>query len=265
MRLSLSRPDATIAYSASGPDDAARTLLATHSLTTSRQWEDEAGVLDWSGIAHRGTRLVRFDTRGHGESTGNPDPAQYEWPVLADDLLAVADAVSPQAPIDALGESTGCGTLLWAASRVPSRFRRLVLVIPPTRGPAREQQTQLYLAIADMVELRGMDAWRRMMNAAPLPPLLREGGWSKPRSSGVIEALLPSVLRGAAASVLPDEDALHAIRHPVLVLSWTTDPSHPVETGEYLAEQLPDAELEVASTPDAIRGWGARIADFLAA
>lgn len=263
MQHSLSRPDATIAYSTTGPDDAARTLLATHSLTTSRQWEDEAAVLDWSGVSRRGIRLVRFDTRGHGDSTGNPDPAHYEWPVLADDLLAVADAVSPDAPIDALGESTGCGTLLWAASRMPSRFRRLVLVIPPTRGEAREQQAQLYLAIADTVELRGVDAWRRMVNAAPLPPLLREGGWSKPRSTGVAEGLLPSVLRGAAASILPDEDALRAIRHPVLVLSWTTDPSHPVETGEYLAAQLPHAELEVASTPDAVRGWGARIADFL--
>ncbi len=259
----LDRPGARIAYSSTGPDDAERTVVVTHSLATSRAWEDEAGVFDWTPIAGSGRRVVRFDTRGHGASTGDADDEQYRWPRFAEDLVAVADATAPGRSVDAIGESTGCGTVLWAAVNTPARFRGLVLVVPPTRAQARAEQAELYRAAAALTELRGPEAWQRLVTASTPAPILREGGWARPARLAVHEELIPAVLRGAAANVFPDDEALARITHPTLILAWEADPSHPVETAEHLAGLLPNSTLDIASRPDDVRAWGARAAAFL--
>jgi pimeloyl-ACP methyl ester carboxylesterase len=261
----VDRPGARIAYRGSGPSGAPHTVVVTHALATSREWEDEAGILDWSPVADAGSRLVRYDTRGHGASSGDTATERYTWPFLAGDLLAVADTVSPDRPVDALSESTGCGTLLWAVLTAPHRFRRLALVIPPTRGEARAEQAELYTGAADMIEVLGIDSWRHLVAAAVPPPILQEGGWAKTTRIAVKDDLLPAVLRGAAASTFPDDAALRTIQQPTLILAWDTDPSHPVGTAEHLGRQLPNSTLEIATTPEAIRGWGARAAAFLEA
>ena len=260
----LERPQARIAYS-STPGDAGRTLVVAHSLATSRRWEDEAGVFDWTPVAETGERVVRVDSRGHGDSSGGATDEQYRWPVLAEDLIAVTGAVSPSVPVDALGESTGCGVLIHAAIAAPDRFRRLVLVIPPTMGEARAEQAELYRGAAELIDLRGPEAWQRLLTTATPPQILQQGGWTRPSWIPVRDELVPSVLRGAASSAFPDDDALRSIRQPTLILTWGADPSHPVSSAEHLAELLPAATLEVASTPDEVRGWGRRAADFLRA
>ncbi|MCU1474135.1 alpha/beta hydrolase [Amnibacterium sp.] len=260
----LDRPDVTLAYSSAGPKDADHTMVVAHSLATSRAWEDEVGIMDWSAVAAAGNRLIRFDTRGHGASTGTDDGTTYRWPRLAEDYLAVADSASPDRPIDGLGSSTGCGVLLWAAVAAPRRFRRLVLVVPPTRGEARAAQAQLYLAAAQMIELRGRESWQRVMRVTPPAPILQAGGWTRASGIAVRDHLLSAVLRGAATSIFPDDDQLRAITHPTLILTWDTDPSHPVDTAEYLAERLPNSTLDVATSPDRISGWGRRAAAFIA-
>ncbi|HET6826022.1 MAG TPA: alpha/beta fold hydrolase [Amnibacterium sp.] len=260
----LVRPDATLAYSTEGPADAGRTAVVAHALAVSRKWEDDAGIFDWRAVTEVPARLVRFDTRGHGESTGAPIAEEYRWPALARDLLAVADVVSPDAPVDGVGESTGCGVVLWAAHLSPGRFRRLVLAIPPTYGAARVEQAGLYRAAASMIEVRGIESYQRLQAVAPPPPILREGGWTRASDIAVPDDLLPSVLRGAAGSVLPTDDALAEIDPPTLILAWDADPSHPLTTAEHLVERLPNASVDVARTPEDVRGWGRRAAAFLA-
>ena len=259
----LERPQARIAYSSTA--EAERTLVVAHALATSRRWEDEAGVFDWTPIAETGERVVRIDTRGHGDSSGGTTDEQYRWPGLAEDLIAVTGAVSPSLPVDGLGESTGCGVLIHAVLAAPERFRRLVLVVPPTMGEAREEQAELYRAAAELIDLRGPEAWQRLVTAATPPPILQQGGWTRPSWIPIRDELVPSVLRGAAGSAFPEDDALRTIRQPTLVVTWGTDPSHPVSSAEHLAELLPAATLEVASTPDEVRGWGRRAAEFLRA
>lgn len=260
----LVRPDATLAYSTDGPASAARAAVVAHALAVSRRWEDAAGIFDWRPVVDVPARLVRFDTRGHGESTGAPIDQEYRWPSLARDLIAVADAVSPEAPVDGVGESTGCGVVLWAAHLSPRRFRRLVLAIPPTHGAARVEQAGLYRAAASMIEVRGIESFKRVQAVAPPPPILRDGGWSRASDVAVPDDLLPSVLRGAAGSVFPTDEALAEIGLPTLILAWDSDPSHPIATAEHLAERLPNASVEVAETPEDVRGWGRRAAAFLA-
>jgi pimeloyl-ACP methyl ester carboxylesterase len=260
----LDRPHARIAYGIDGPPGPEGVLVVSHALTTSREYERGVGLFEWAPVADAGRWLVRFDRRGHGESTGRAEVDDYRWPTLADDLLAVAGAVSPDEPVDGLGESTGCILLLRAALAAPERFRRLVLVAPPTAWETRRDQAELYRAAADLVEQRGIDAWVRAASVLPRPPILREGGWQRNPVPALPAELLPSVMRGAADNDLPDPRELAALEHRVLILAWDTDPSHPLSTAERLRDALPNAELEVATTPDGIRGWGERVAAFLA-
>jgi pimeloyl-ACP methyl ester carboxylesterase len=76
--------------------------------------------------------------------------------------------------------------------------------------------------------------------------------------------VLPTVLRGAASSDLPDPDALRALDVPALVLAWSGDPGHPVATAEVLAEVLPRATLHVADDLGSVLAWPDRVAGLLA-
>lgn len=260
----VDRPGARIAYSITGRPSDAPPVLIVNSFMASRHLEETIGVFDWSALPAAGRLLIRFDARGHGESTGGTDEADYRWPELAGDLLAVADAAAASVTLDAVGESTGCGSLLWAVAREPERFRRLVLVIPPTVRDERVQQGEIYRAAASLIELRGADAWSRLVDGFPPVPLLDRGGWARARRIPIAIDVLPSVLRGAAASDLPEEEVLAAMEHETLVLAWTTDQSHPTTSAEYLADVLPNARLEIADEPDQVRGWGELVREHLA-
>jgi pimeloyl-ACP methyl ester carboxylesterase len=254
----LSRPGADLRFHEFG---AGPLLGYSHGIFFSPAVEDSIGVLQWSRLA-RSRRILRYDQRAHGASGGEPDPSRYEWPSLAGDLLAMADHAGRGDAVDWAGSSMGAATLLWAASRRPRRFRRLVVLIPPTVRETRVTAARTYLAGAAMVESQGKDAWVDAVRAFPPPPVLADvPTWRF--DADVPASLLPSVLRGAAATDLPGDDALRTIAHPVLILAWTTDPVHPVSSAELLAQTLPDARLHISGTLEDIRTWPAHIEQFL--
>ncbi|MBU3066017.1 alpha/beta fold hydrolase [Nocardia sp. NEAU-G5] len=256
----LSRPDADLTY-----DDTGRgpVLLYAHGVFMSRAEDERLGVMDWSPVIARGNRLVRYDARGHGRSTGRPVALDYSFAHLADDLLAMADHVQPHAPIRAAGASMGAATLLHAVVRNPDRFERLILIIPPTAWAARRAQASAYSAQADVVAQAGKDALVAAMRNIPAPPALADcPGW--PLLPDVTEALLPSVMRGIGSSDLPDTDALARLQHPALLLTWSEDPVHPTATAEQLHGLLPNSRLHIATTPQDLTDWPTHIAEFLA-
>ncbi len=256
----LQRPRAVLDYSVR-PGGPGPVVVSAHGLTSSREMAAREGLFDWSATSAGGD-LVEYDARGHGRSTGEPVPADYTWSALAGDLLALVDVVSPDAPVDAIGASMGTATVLWAAVLRPDRFRRLVLSIPPTAWDTRAAQAAAYQEEARSVETHGIEPWVRAAAAAPGPAVLGDLNFDPEPS--IPAELLPSVLRGAGASDLPDPSLLARLDHPVLLLPWTTDPGHPVSTAGALARVLPHARLEVAADLTAIHGWGERAAAFLA-
>jgi 3-oxoadipate enol-lactonase len=238
-------------------------VIAAHGMLSSCEVDQRLGF-NWSPIASAGRCLVRYDARGHGRSTGRPRPDDYTWPSLATDMLALRAHVAGTAPVDALGASMGCGTLLHAAVRHPEAFRRLVLVIPPTAWATRAAQATGYRAAADLVEARGIGPFLAAFKAQPLPPVLREDP-SIEFSPSIPESLLPAALRGAALSDLPALEELATLRQPTLVLAWRDDPMHPEVTATSLARTLPDARLVIASNLPSVRAWVQRVLEFLAA
>ena len=208
----------------------------------------------------RDHRVLRYDARGHGESTGSQDPATYTWPALAGDLLLLLEHVAPGEQVHGVGPSMGAATLLHAALRDPARFASLTLVVPPTAWETRDPQRATYLRNADLVEERGLEAFVELGLTAPVVPALAD----VPRTAPAVrEALLPALLRGAAASDLPSLEELATIEAPTLVLAWSEDPTHPVSTAKALDDTLPKTRLVVARTPYGLMAWPSLFADHV--
>lgn len=248
---------------------AGRAFLWGHGLTASRVEEDTTGLLGTWPFPTDEVRRVRYDARGHGASPGPADPAAYGWDELARDQLALAEALDIDAYV-AAGASMGCATALHAAVLAPERVEALVLVIPPTAWASRPGQRALYEAGADLIEQEGLDAFAEVSAQAPPPMLFANLGldWgeqARRRALALDEATMPAVLRGAAASDLPPEEAVAAIDVPALILAWTGDASHPVETAERLDALLPRSELVVADDLRAVLSWPERVVAFVTA
>lgn len=212
------------------------------------------------GRALPGHRVLRYDARGHGGSTGSRSPTAYTWDHLAEDLMALLDHVAPEERVHGVGSSMGVGTLLHAASREAGRFASLTLITPPTAWETRPTQAAAYRVGAEFIEREGLAAFVELRRANPTPPAVAAAAPSEP---AVREDLLPTILRGAALTDLPPIDVLATIEVPTQILAWTDDPTHPLSTAEVLADVMPDSSLAVARTPQAVEAWPAVLRDHV--
>ncbi|MFE3292259.1 alpha/beta fold hydrolase [Rhodococcus sp. NPDC059234] len=231
-------------------DEGGHPVVQLHGLTSSRH-RDRVMELDL-GRGLSGTRLLRYDARGHGRSTGRAVAEDYRWPVLADDLLRLLDHWFPGEQVHGVGPSMGTGTLLHAAVRDPGRFAGLTLLVPATAWQTRAAKADDYRRDAALIEEQGLDAFLGADLAAAHPPATAGAPETVP---DVAEHLLPSLFRGAALSDLPAPDEIATIGAPTTVLAWTDDPAHPVSTAQALVDLLPRATLEVAHTPPDLARW----------
>ncbi|MFJ9598242.1 alpha/beta fold hydrolase [Streptomyces virginiae] len=243
-------------------DDAGSGPLAVyaHGGFVSQAVEQRMDLFDWAPVLRVGRRLVRYDARAHGRSTGRPVEEDYTYASHADDLIALLDHLSAGEPVDAIGMSMGCGTCLHAAVRAPDRFSRLVLLLPPTAWTTREEHARANVAAAESIERDGAAGWLAGRSQGRPPAVVADVPAFRPTPP---EALLPFILRGLARSDLPPPAALGRLRCPALVMTWVDDPGHPVSTAVALAGHLPRAELHLSRTRADVRTWGTRIADFL--
>jgi 3-oxoadipate enol-lactonase len=241
-----------LAVDDSGGDGPA--LLWGHGLTSCRAHDAAAGMLPFPALAAAGWRVVRWDARGHGESPGPDDPAAYIWDELGRDALALADALGI-ATFVVGGASMGAATALHVARQAAERVRALVLACPPTAWAGRAAQAAIYKAGAVLVVAQGLDAYMERAAKQPVPPIFAPIGELFRPVPAVDVAVLPSVLRGAAASDLPAEDEVAKVVAPTLVLAWDTDPGHPLATATRVTELISGAELHVAAALADIGTW----------
>ncbi len=86
-----------------------------------REWDDSG----WTSVLATGRTLIIPDLRGHGASAKPHDPAVYAMESLAQDVVALLDALD-QPTADIFGYSMGGTVALWVAVLAPSRVRSLV-------------------------------------------------------------------------------------------------------------------------------------------
>ncbi|MDR2997374.1 MAG: alpha/beta hydrolase [Microbacterium sp.] len=235
-------------------------VIVAHGLTMSRAADREQALTPWEHLAKQGFCVVAYDARGHGETAGRKEPDDYRWENLATDLLALADAISPDEPVHAIGSSMGTATILHALVQRPERFRSVALTAPPTAWETRRLQQRAYEATAAAAESMTLDDFVAASAAAPVPEIFAER-WN-PGPPSIDMDLLPSVFRGAGLCDLPAQEDVARIETPALILPWATDPGHPLSTAERLTELMPHAELEVAEDIPTIKGWPDRVAAF---
>lgn len=253
-------------------DNKQRALVWAHGLMFCTAADIESGLFAWKQTSQQ-HRVIRYDARGHGESEATADIADYQWPSLAQDMLAVA-ATSGAEKLVLGGASMGCGTSLMAAldlinSGQQDKLGGLVLVIPPTAWQTRAAQTGKYKLLAMLNKLKLVPA---------LIPLLTKNkviaGFLNKSSSGV-EAILQRhmashkkqayfpILMGSARSDLPAKEELKKIKVPTLILGWTEDSSHPVSTAQQLHQLLPHSKLHLAASAGDVEQWDGQISEFL--
>ncbi|MET0821893.1 MAG: alpha/beta hydrolase [Aeromicrobium sp.] len=236
-------------------DEGGHPVVQLHGLTSSRS-RDRLLDLDL-GRGLSGTRLLRYDARGHGRSTGRAEPDDYRWQNLADDLVRLLDAYFPGEPVHGVGPSMGTATLLHAAVREPDRFSGLTLLVPPTAWGTRVAKGDDYRAAALLIEQQGLEVFLEAGRLQPVPPATAGLPETQP---DVDASLLPSLFRGAGASDLPAPEAIEGIGVPTTILAWVDDPSHPLSTAEALVKLMPSATLSVASTRADLETWPTALA-----
>src|SRR5437899_10488551 len=110
--------DVRLHYRWDGPESAPVVLLSNSLGTDLTMWDAQAAV--WS----KNFRVLRYDTRGHGQSSVTPGP--YSIQQLGCDVAALMDAAGV-GRAHFCGLSMGGQTGLWLAGNAPERLGKLVL------------------------------------------------------------------------------------------------------------------------------------------
>ena len=223
--------DVTLHYEIDG-DAAAPPLILSNSLgTTLEMWEPQMPAL-----APR-FRVIRYDSRGHGQSTAPPGP--YTLEQVANDALNLLDALKV-VRAHFCGLSMGGVVGMWLGIHAPQRIDRLVLA-----------NTAAKIGTADMWNAR-IDAARKGGMAS-----IASAVFARWFSAPLLEAPTPIIARMratftglsaegyvASCAAVRDMDQRHLvgrIRAPTLVIAGTEDQATPAADGRFIAEQVPKA------------------------
>ena len=127
------------------PGDGPAIVLLHAGVCDRRSWR-EVG----SQLADAGRDVVSYDRRGFGDVPPSRDPFRH-----VDDLRAVLDALSPDAPAWLVGSSMGGGVAVDGALEAPGRVAGLVLLAPTISGdpePSDEAYSAATGGIADAID-----------------------------------------------------------------------------------------------------------------
>lgn len=125
---------AKVAYKVEGTEGAPWLVLSNSLATDWRVWDPQMEILRTK------YRILRYDTRGHGQSEAGQAP--YGFDQLTDDVLALYDALDID-KADFMGISLGGMTGLALAMRAPERVGKLICC------DARASAPEPYKAIWD--------------------------------------------------------------------------------------------------------------------
>jgi pimeloyl-ACP methyl ester carboxylesterase len=223
-------------------------VVLLHGLTATRRYV----VMGSRSLERSGHLVVSYDARGHGRSAPALEPDAYGYELLADDLVAVLDALElPRAVL--AGASMGAHTALRLALTRPERVAALALITPSFDPAAPRDAESLagWDALAHGLREDGVDGFVRAYDFGKVPDAMR----------ATIETVLRQRLSAhghplAVADALeavprshPFEqiDELAALRVPALVVGSRdeADPGHPLAVAERYAQAIPSAQLLV--------------------
>jgi pimeloyl-ACP methyl ester carboxylesterase len=208
-----------------------------------RMWDRQASELS------RRFRVIRYDRRGFGKSSGNED---VTWD--AADLNALLDHLGAT-KVHLLGMSQGARVALQFARRYPDRVSSLVLHGTPAPDgfglPWSGADRARFDEWAKIAREKGLDAFRRAWAAHPLMEIPAGRPEARARLTELLAAyrggrfLSPAPPSGPVASVTMDD--LPRIGVPTLVLAGDREVPFLQIVARALAYYIPNARLAVVS------------------
>ena len=216
-----------------GRADGPVVVLSNSLGSTHRMWDAQIPALE----AH--FRVVRYDTRGHGDSPVPDGP--YSIDDLADDLIALLDRLGVQRA-HLVGLSLGGMTVMRVASRNPERVARIVLLCTGAQLPP----TQAWTDRAALVREHGSPAVAGAVVQRWLTPGYLD---AHPNRRGAYEAMIGSTPTEGyagcceAIATLDLREELSTIAAPTLAIAGEDDPATPPVKLEEIVARIPDATL----------------------
>jgi 3-oxoadipate enol-lactonase len=233
-RLSVAAAGARLSARVDGAADRPWLLLSNSLASDLSMWDDQIGLLT------RTHRVVRYDSRGHGQSEAPEGP--YDFAMLVADMVAVLDHVGADRA-DVMGLSLGGMTALGLGLGHPDRVARLAVCA------ARADAPPAFVAAWDdrlaAVAAGGMQAILAGTLSRWFTPACPAGVLA--RATAMILNTPPRGYAGCARALqrLDYLPHLGRMQPPVLYLVGAEDPGAPQETVAAMAAATPGAGLVV--------------------
>ncbi|WP_426118122.1 3-oxoadipate enol-lactonase [Pseudomonas sp. DSP3-2-2] len=255
--------DGDLHYQLDGPQGAPLLVLSNSLGTDLHMWDAQIPTF----IEH--FRVLRYDTRGHGQSLVTEGPYSIEQ--NGRDVLALLDALQLE-QVSFCGLSMGGLIGQWLAINAPDRLKRVVLCNTAAKiGSPEIWNPRIETVLRDGVA--AMQALREATIARWFTPGFVA---AQPQQvEALVNMLGQTSPQGYAANCVAVRDAdfraqLGSISLPVLVVSGAQDPVTTPDDGRYLVEHIADAqyaEFHAAhlSSVEAAAAFNERVLAFLQA
>ncbi len=241
------------------PGDQPVLLLANGLGTNLTMWEGQ--ISEFS----RRFRILRYDARGHGQSSVPPGPYSIEQ--LGRDAAALLDALAVES-CSFCGLSMGGAIGQWLGANAPYRVRKLVLCNTAAKiGSAESWNTRIDLVLKSGVAAAiplVLDRWFT-------PTFQKNAPDTVARTREMLVATDPAGYVAGCAAVrdLDQRDLVRQIKVPTLIAVGAYDAVAPPAEGRFLAENIAGAkyvELPAAhlSNVEAPAEFAAAVLGFLA-
>ena len=210
-------------------------LILSNSLAADlSMWDDQVALLTQTH------RIVRYDTRGHGQSTASDGPFSFD--ILVADMVAVLDHVEAT-QADVIGLSLGGMTALGLGLGYPQRLGRMLVCGARADNPP--PFVQGWIDRIALVQAKGTEALVDGTLARWFTPSC--GDVPKERAAAMIRATAPAGYIGCAHALMTLDYLRHLgrMQPPVHYLVGAEDMGAPKEAMAARADATPGASLTV--------------------
>ena len=218
-----------------GPHNGPVLMLSNSLGTNLHMWDDQAPA--WS----RYFRLVRYDRRGHGQSS--VPKWRYTMERLGRDVLAVLDALKI-AKINWCGLSMGGMVGQWLGANAPARVDKLVL----SNTSSYFADKALWEGRLKTVREKGLGALVDANMERWFTKDFRERNpQAMTRMREMFLATKPEGYLGCCEAIrdMDHRPLLAKINAPTLVIAGKHDPATPVDGNEFICQHIPIAQIAV--------------------
>jgi 3-oxoadipate enol-lactonase len=184
-------------------------------------------------------RVLRYDTRGHGQSSVTP--GEYTIEQLGRDAVSILDYLGLDR-VHFCGLSMGGMIGIWLGIHAPDRVHRLVL----SNTAARIGTQEMWNSRIAMVHNDGMKPVAAAVIERWLTPEFRSSfPQETARAQRMLENSPPAGYAACCAAVrdMDQRDEVAKIKIPTLIIYGTKDPVSPVSDSEFLHTQIEGSEL----------------------